>query len=658
MSSQDTKKGRIKKLSKKIILLLIILLLSLILFGLLRYGVVLVKIQKEAKRIVEESNTSTFRSAQTSLIYDANGTLITAMKSEKDVYYIKFDQIPDIVKEAFVSIEDKKFYNHSGVDLKANLRAMVVLVQNKGEITQGGSTITQQLARTVFLNQDVTVKRKVNEIFIAMELEKKYSKDQILEFYINNIYFGNGYYGIEAAAKGYFNRDVKELTLSETAFLCAIPNNPSIYDPFKHMDKTKKRRDRILKALKADGKIDKTLYEAAINQEITLSPSENGKNNYVETYARYCATIELMKKRGFVFTNEFSSDAEKEIYEQQYELLYSDCSRALFTGGYRIYTSIDLTKQEQLQQTLDARLSVDTQTDGQGIYKFQGSATCIDNQTGLVVAIVGGRSQEYPGYTINRAFQSFRQPGSTIKPILIYTPIFERGYTPDTDVVDEEIEGGPVNSPDRYDGQMTIRTAVEKSKNTVAWKLFQELTPEVGIQYLKNMNFSKIDKNDYVPAMAIGGMTYGVSTLEMASAYGTIENDGVYRSPTCIVKIMDSDNNIIVDNAVTEKVIYQKEAARMMTDVLRGVLVSGTGKKYQMSNAVCAAKTGTTNGNRDIWFVGYSAYYTTAVWVGYDMPQDTTDTYITSSSGSIWNEFMTNLHNELPEVEFPSYQDE
>lgn len=663
-NNRNRNRNKNRKVIKRILLGLFFVIIAAILFIGIKYGVKLYEYDKEAKRLVKEGGEEVFKANQTSIIYDADGNVITELIGERDSYYLDYKDIPYFVKAALITSEDRNFYSHSGVDYKAVTRAFLVLLQNKGEITQGGSTITQQLARNVFLSHKVTMGRKVKEMFIAKEIEKKFSKDKILEFYINNIYFGNGYYGIEAAARGYFSKSVTELSLGEIAFICAIPNNPTLYDPYTNSDETTLRKNRILKQMYENDDIDKQMYEAALYTTIVLYPSENKTNNYIETYVRYCATISLMSNSGFEFKYYFDSDEEKEKYEKEYEVLYNDISAKLYTGGYKIYTSIDLNKQQELQDIMDNNLAHYTDVNDEGIYGFQGAATCIDNTTGKVVAIVGGRTQDYKGYTLNRAYQSYRQPGSTIKPILIYTPIFERNYYPDTKVVDEPIENGPVNSPNVYEGEMTVRSAVEKSKNTIAWKLFDELSADTCLGYLKNMDFNKIVNKDYVPAVSIGGMTYGVSTLEMASAYAAIENDGVFRTPTCISKITDADYNIIVDNieytkskntSIQVKQIYQTNAARIMTDVLKGVLTVGTGRKYNISNAICAAKTGTTNDNKDVWFVGFSKYYTTAVWVGYDMPKVINDGYGNTCSGNIWKEFMTKIHDGLEIKDFVPY---
>lgn len=638
-----------------VILLLVAGALGFYYFG--GYAQKVSELQSEAKSLVSHSSESTFRSEQTSLVYDANGGLISTLKGEKDVYYLEFEDIPAYVSAALVSIEDKKFYRHNGIDVKAILRAAKAMIEN-GEVTQGGSTITQQLARTIFLNQEVTWQRKVEEMFIAVELEKVYSKEKIIEFYMNNIYFANGYYGIQAASKGYFNTDVKNLSLSQIAFLCAIPNNPTLYDPTERIENTIKRRDRILYQMKEDGKISQQTYEEAITENIVLERPEKTKNDYVETYTYNCAIRALMKQQGFVFRTEFASEEEKESYNTGYKIAYEDCQKSMFSKGYRIYTSIDLNMQQQLQDALDSNLAEFVEQNEEGIYTLQGAAVCIDNHTGYVKAIVGGRNQNLPGYTLNRAYQSFRQPGSAIKPLLVYTPALEREYTPDSMVMDVKTEEGPSNAGDYYEGEITLRYAVQKSKNTVAWNLLEQLTPEAGLSYLKNMNFSKLDERDQRLTSALGGFTNGVSPVEMAAGYATLENDGKYREPTCIVKITDAQDEVLYESDMAEKEVFKTNASRMMTDMMKTVVEEGTGKGLALTGMPCAGKTGTTNDNKDGWFAGYTSYYTTSVWVGYDMPKELPGLSGATYPGNIWKTFMEQVHQGLNPVEFLPYIDE
>ena len=606
----------------------------------------------EAVSMVSHSSKDTFRKSQTSIAYDINGKTLSVLKGEKDVYYIEYEDIPIYVKQAIISTEDKRFYKHNGIDYRGIMRAAVAMIQD-GEVTQGGSTITQQLARTVFLSNERTWERKIEEMYIAVELEKKYSKEEILEFYLNNVYFANGYYGIEAAAQGYFGTDVSHLSLSQMIYLCAIPNNPTLYNPLTHADKTQARRDRILKSMLEDQVISESSYQTAVSEQIKTTEPEEIKNNYAETYTYYCATRALMELEGFEFQTVFSDDEEKTAYERKYQSLYDACNAKLFTGGYRIYTSLDLDAQSQLQASVDGVLAGFGEKSDEGIYELQGAAVCIDNTTGMVRAIIGGRSQDdVEGYTLNRAFQSFRQPGSAIKPLIVYTPALERGYTPDTTVVDEPIADGPVNGDGTYSGAMSLRQAVARSKNTIAWKIFEELTPEVGISYLEEMGFSNLDANDKRLPASIGGFTNGVSPLEMAKGYATIKNDGGYRNPTCIMKITNADGEVIYQADQTASVIYKENACRQMTDMLQTVITSGTGRGYSLGMMPCAGKTGTTNDNKDGWFVGYTPYYTTSVWVGYDIPKEVPGLGGGTYPGKIWHSFMSWLHDGLEPVDF------
>lgn len=661
----EDKKARRKKHKKqkkhrkfwfvfKIVLLVILLsILGVGLFLYFKYGDMVFAMRDEAKMLVDASTPETFRASETSIAYDNKGRQIAILKGEKDSYYLSIDKIPQYVKDAFIVTEDKKFYSHNGIDLAGIARASLALIRNNGNPTQGASTITQQLARGTFLTTDKTVERKVKEIFIALNLEKKYTKDQILEFYLNSIYFANGYYGIEAAAKGYFSKSCSELTLGELTFLCAIPNNPSLYNPIKRYKNTISRKNRILDQMLNDKVINRIEYDEAYSEKIVLNQQEVKKRDYIETFISYCAIRKLMENNGFEFRYSFVDNEDKQQYEESYEDEYAKAQQLLKNGGYRIYTSIDLSKQKELQKAVDSNLKSFKEKTKKGIYKMQGSATCVDNANGRVVAIVGGRSQEVEGYSLNRAFQSFRQPGSSIKPLVVYTPSFEHGKTRNTVVNDHKFKDGPSNSGGHYYGNVPIQFAVEKSLNTVAWQLFEELTPEVGLQYLKEMNFSRIVSSDYYLPASLGGLTYGASTLEMASAYSTLGNHGMFRDPTCIVMIKDSDDNVIVDDTVKTKEVYQRAAADEMISVLQGVLIRGTAAGHQLeNNMACAGKTGTTNDKKDGWFCGLSPYYTTAVWIGYDSPKSVYDLTGNSYPLRTWEQYMKKIHEKLESKQF------
>lgn len=660
MAKKSTKKKhRLFWFIIKIQLVLILIVLGAVgyyFFG--GYAAMIKDFQQEAVALVAESNEKMFIPSQTSMVYDTKGVLISARSGEKDAEYIDYQDIPANFISAIISIEDKKFYKHHGVDYKAVLRAARAVVVD-GEIKQGGSTITMQLAKLIFMETSTkTWQYKIKQMLIALELEKRYTKTQIMEYYLNNIYFANGYYGIEAACHGYFDCEPNELDISQVAFLLAIPNSPSYYDPLVNIDNTITRRDRILKNMWEDGKLSDEAYYAAKAEEIVLNPPQRDSslwNNYVDTYAYRCATMAMMEQRGFCFQYYFDSEEDEIAYDEAFDELYADCQKDLYTGGYSIYTSIDMEIQNELQTSIDSALQDFTDIGEDGIYDLQAAGVCIDNNTGYVVAIVGGRSQEYSTYTLNRAYQSFRQPGSAIKPLIVYTPSFEKGYTVDSLFVDEELEDGPSNSNDTYYGEVTLRTAIAKSLNTVAWRLYEELTPEVGLGYLKAMNFSKIKETDYGLASALGGFTQGVSPLEMAAGFETIEHDGLYREPTCIKKIVDSDQNVIYTSQMLETIIYSETSARMMTSALESVMEEGTGKKHKLEDMPCAGKTGTTNKNKDGWFVGFTRYFTTSIWVGCDTPKTVDDLKGSTYPGQIWNTFMTKIHEGMAPMSFLPY---
>ncbi len=666
--NKKEKKERRKKRRKVRRIIISYLLVFFLLIGVIggyfiyeKFGKKLLAYREEAIELVENSSEKTFRQDETSIVYDTNGKKLREVTGEKEVYYKTYDEIPAYFVEAMVSVEDRRFYEHHGVDYEGIARAAYILFKNDGNITQGASTITQQLARGVFLTNEVSYERKIKEIFIAWELEKKYTKQEILEYYLNTIFFSNGYYGIGAAAKGYFNKDLDELSVSEVAFLCSIPNSPTYYDPRRNYDHTIERRNKILKDMYKQGYLNDVELQMALDEDIKLAEPEQISHDYIETYTNFCATEALMKAAGFEFQYKFDTIEEQQAYNKQYREAYDTYYATLYTGGYQIYTSFDPDKQKMLQDTVDEVLSVDEEKNTDtGIYNLQGAATCIDNSNGRVVAIVGGRTQnEIKGYSLNRAYQSARQPGSTIKPLIVYTPQLERGYTPSTVVDDTDFQDSnmPENSGRSYSGMTSLAAAVAASKNVVAFRLFEQLTPEVGADYLLNMDFNYLTIEDrHNMAACLGGLTYGATTVEMASGYSTIENDGEFRKPSCIVSITDAQGNVIVDDKIESKQVYELNASRMMTSMLQGVFTGGTASGLGIPGMSCAGKTGTTDNNNDGWFCAYTPYYTTSVWVGYDTPQSTRGLWGSTYPGRIWHNYMTQIHEGLTDIGFPDYE--
>lgn len=640
------------------------LLVAFILAGILSIIVGVTKIyplyveyKQMAEHVVGESTPDTFRLQESSYIYDADGDVIAKLSKDEDSYYLPYDEIPVEAIQAFVAVEDRTFWENSGIDLKGIFRVGLRFLYTEGEEVHGASTITQQLARNRFLTNEVSLERKAKEMLIAMELTDKYSKEQIMEFYINDISFANTYYGLEAASIGYFGKPSKELSLSQIAYLCAIPNSPTYYNPYRHPENALKRRDKILDDMLEMEYITQEEHDAAVEEEIVIQRPDYGFHNYETTYAVDCAVRYLMELDGFEFEYGFTSDKEYEQYSEQYDQAYAAARQELYIGGYDVYTSLDPEQQEYLQKAIDEGLSFDDETSSDGVYALQGAATLIDNETGKVTAIVGGRSQETDVYGLNRAYQSFRQPGSSIKPLIVYAPALENGYGSTTIVKDVNVDaakaaGENADMSRLPGGTMTLRQAVERSRNGVAWSVYADITPEVGMASLTKMRFDNIVAGDYYMAACLGGFTHGVTSEEMAGAYAALANGGMYRNPTCIVSMKDKNGEEIFQDPQEERV-YQENASLVMVDILTGVVTRGTASGMGWTGDIEAAgKTGTTNNSRDGWFCGMTPYYTLTVWVGYDQPRTLSSLWGSTYPAQIWKNAMSHFVEGLPAASF------
>ena len=626
-------------------------------------GETLFQCMSEAKRVVAESTAEDFRLSETSYIYSDDGTELAGLSEDTDATYLDYDEIPQDVVNAFVAVEDRTFWTNGGVDYKGIARVCLNYVRTKGEVAEGASTITQQLARATFLTNEKTIVRKIKEIFIARELTKKYTKEQIMEFYCNTCCFANGIYGVEDASQSYFDRPVSELSLSEVAYICAIPNRPEYYNPRNDSSNAVKRRDKILEDMEECGYITANAKEEAVGEKIKIAEEEEETNfyNYEVTYAINCAVRYLMKLDGFEFQYEFKTQEDYDDYYDLYNEAYKQARHKLYTGGYKITTTMNLTAQKNLQEILDEQLAFsDSKNEESGIYELQGAMTVIDNKTGKVVAIIGGREQEElkQTYSLNRAFQSYRQPGSSFKPLAVYAPALNEGYTPSSRLTEINVESAKNSTSEEISkmrgSSFSLRYAVEQSKNGCAYSLFNTIGPKVGLSYVTDMNFSRIVPGDYTLSASLGGLTEGVSTVEMANAYSTLENHGEYTQTDCIESITDRDGNEIYEEPESKQV-YDKEAADTMTDVLMGVISRGTAKglRWSSSSGVDAAgKTGTTNSKKDGWFCGYTPYYSIAVWVGCDTPTAMSNLWGNTYPAYIWKEAMLYMIDGLPDEEF------
>lgn len=581
-------------------------------------------------------------------IYDKNDQLIGLINAGH-YEYVPISQISMNLQNAYIAQEDRRFKSHTGVDWIATFRAGLALIKNRGEITQGGSTITQQVVKNTYLTQEQSFTRKIVEILLAPEIEKKYSKADIMEFYCNTNFYGNHCYGVEAASRYYFGKDASDLESYEAAVLVGISNSPTAYNPVRNPEASLKKRNDVLHSMLEVGYLTEDAYESAISQPLSIvqEEGEGSDENYMSSYAIHCAALALMKLDNFQFQYIFKDKSDYDTYMENYQATYTEKADDIRAGGYRIYTTLDQDLQTALQSQLDNVLSPYTELQDNGKYALQGAGVIVDNMTNSVVAVVGGRGTED---VYNRAYLSARQPGSTIKPLIDYAPAFDTGeYYPARLVDDHKWADGPSNSGGSYYGNVSVREALNRSLNTVAWQILTDIGVDYGLNYLGEMEFQKLTYIDNdVPSLSIGGFTNGVRVVDMAKGYSTLANGGVYNDQTCIRRIDHEHNGELTKNLKPHsQVVYQQDSAYMLTDILKGTLTEayGTGYGLALENGMPAAgKTGTTNSSKDTWFCGYTRYYTTAIWVGYDTPRAMPGIYGKTYAGKIWKQVMDQIH--------------
>lgn len=635
-----------------------------------------------------------------SYIYDQNGNVIKEISTiDSNRVYVYYDEIPEDYVNAFVAIEDQRFWEHNGIDVKGIFRAFALGVAS-GSFDQGASTLTQQLIKNHVFNVGLDEKtfmdrleRKIQEQYLALELEKKYSKEQIVEYYLNTIYLGRGVHGIQAASDKYFGKDMTELTVSEIAVIAGITQNPSKYDPVTAPESNAERRELVLKKMLELDYITQAEYDIAMADDV---------------YSRIKEEYEEQVANDTV--NTYYEDAILDALEDDFMEIY-DCTEAeaatlIYTGGYSIYSVQDMEIQEICDEVvnnpeyvsgydavgLDYALTLLDQ-DGETtinygneslisyykeqtgnekynlIYDSEDEArvateqfkeamleetggtyyaerfvlspqpqftfTLLDQSNGYVLAIVGGRGEKTANRGINRATDSTRQPGSTYKTLAAYTPYLDLGYGGlCSSIRDEEFRtygGDTVRNHwgGTYRGYMTVRDALAASANVIAAKTITEVTPEAAFEYLLAYGFTTLHDGttspytDITQSCALGGLTDGVTNLEMTAAYATIANMGVYTEPVFYSKVVDHDGNVVIDNTdptKRQRVVMKESTAWQLQQALKSVVYAGTaGSAALRSGMICAGKTGTTSSNFDLWFCGMTPYYTSSVWMGYDM---------------------------------------
>ncbi|MGI6007948.1 MAG: transglycosylase domain-containing protein [Ruminococcus sp.] len=672
-------------------------------------------------------------SGYATLVYDANGNQLQRLSSSSsNRTSVSIDKIPEDMQHAIVAIEDERFYEHNGIDVRGILRAFVKGVTNGFNFDEGASTLTQQLLKNnVFTNwtnegKIERFKRKFQEQYLALQLEAsltaqgKNTKDVIMENYLNTINFGAGTYGVQAASMRYFSKNVNELTLSECCVLAAIPQNPTRYNPINHPDENAQRRERVLQNMLDQGYITQTEYDEALTDNVYERIQESEAALPEEAPYSY-------------FIDEL---IEQVIEDLQIQKGYTEVQarNALYSGGLRIYTTQDPVIQEicdeeyadpdnfpaDSQIGIDWALSVekangktqhysvemmrlyfqntdpdfellfDSEEEAQSYidaYKAsvvlpgesiiaertsfspqpQSSLTVMDQRTGYVKAIVGGRGEKTASLTLNRATNTYRQPGSTFKILSTYAPALDKGMTLATTFVDapyEYSDGTRVRNwlNDSYNGPTTIRYAIEQSINVVAVKCLTEITPQAGFDYLKKFGFSNLVESETINGqifsdihqpLALGGITYGVSNLELTAAYAALANGGTYIKPMFYTRILDAEGNVVLENTPQTTTVTKESTAYLLTSAMEDVVSEGTGTNLQLDDMTVAGKTGTTSAYNDVWFAGYTPYYTCAVWAGYDNNENLSPEGIGRSYHQIlWRKIMNRIHENLPDVDF------
>lgn len=557
-----------------------------------------------------------------SQFYDLSGNPIYTTLSEERRIPVTIDKIPKHTQLAFIAIEDNRFYEHGGIDYRGTLRALFSTLSG-GEV-QGGSTITQQLAKNAFLTQERTITRKIKEAFIAKELEYKYTKEEILSMYLNQIYFGQGAYGIEAASMYYFGKHVQDLDIAESATLAAIPKSPNYFNPFENPQESKKRQELVIDQMLKYGFINESQAESAKAEKLSLMTSHK-KNDDPRSYF-------------------FDMISQKVIEE-----LGAD---ALYKGGLKIYTTMDSDMQKAAEESLSHMPNY--YTDDGGLTQPQVALVAIDPHNGYVKAMIGGRGQD----KFNRATLAVRQPGSAFKPF-VYLTAMQNGFTPASVIEDKEEEFSPgwtpQNSDLKWHGKVSLRTALTRSLNVPTIKLAREVGVDKIVANAEKMGITTlVDSGPYADtnlAMSLGGLSKGVSPIEMASAYAVLANNGTYHKPVALLKIVDRDGKVLYEAEESSKKVIDEVAAYMTVNMMEDVLVSGTAGGMGIGRPA-AGKTGTTDTFVDAWFVGFTPDLCTAVWVGDDSNKPMNYMYGSSTPLSIWHDFMIKALAATPKSSF------
>lgn len=607
-SSKDKngKKKKNKKVGWKIFRICLFVFLALLIIGTgIVVGIITGVIDKTDS--VELEDLQLYK--LTSFVYDKDGNQIGTLFDSENRVTTEYKNIPESVVDAITSIEDERFFQHHGIDVKRTVGAVVTYALNGGESNFGGSTITQQLIKNVTSDNETSWTRKIREWYRAISLEKKISKEQIFESYVNTIYMGDGAYGVEVASENYFGKSVKDVNIAEAAVLGAIIQSPESTNPYKDEESKKKLLERqklVLSQMLKLGKITQEEYDEAIKYEIVFKKEVVNLNSSVQSY--YVDAV-----------------VEQVIADLQEEKNVSRgvAIKMLYSDGYKIYTPHDPSVQKTINDAYNNPKLFYTDKQGQFM---QSAMVVIEQSTGNVVGLIGGAGEKTGDLTLNRATQSYRQPGSCMKPLGAYGPAFEQGVSsPGAGLDDTQFTQGnwtPGNYYGYFNGYVTARQAIAKSMNIPAIKAYQKVDPDFAYNFAKNTGLTSLVEDDKNAAsLALGGVTKGFTPLQMANAYATIANGGVYIKPKLYTKILDRNGKEILVQESTAKKVMKDSTAYMLTSCLEEVVKTGTAVgtvKTANGTIATAGKTGNTNDDYDQWFCGFTPYYTIACWNGYD----------------------------------------
>lgn len=571
--------------------------------------------------------------------------------------WIDIKQMPDALSKAFVSAEDKRFYTHTGVDWKRTASAMANLVFHFWDTEQGGSTITQQLIKNITSDKETSISRKIREIMRAQYLESHYSKDVIIECYLNTIHLGPGIDGVEVASNYYFDKHASELNLTQAACLAALTKSPDGYNPYNYPEDNKTRRNWVLEEMRKNGYITAEQCEAAKSADLGLRDKPSSVLSRTET---------LDEGVNSYFVDTVIEDVIKELMKQK-NYSYDYAESQLYSGGYKIYSTVDLKIQETLEKVFlddDNFMKVTTKSDG----RPQSAMTVMDYQ-GHIVGIVGGRGEKTQDRVLNRAFQSPRQTGSSIKPVTAYAPAVEYNKITwgsrmeDNYVTRLDGEKWPVNYSGYYSGNVSILYALQQSLNTIPVRLVQDMGLETVYKFAtQNMGITTLYNNEEVngqvlndvnlSSLALGGSEVGVTTTELTAAYCPFGNLGIYYAPHTFTKVLDQYDNVVIDTTEESHRAMSEETANIMCEMLQTVTTRGTGTGAQMGSWPIMSKTGTTTGTKDRWFVGCTPYYAAAVWFGMDN-NDSMGGLYSNPALRIWRAAMSKIMEGKELKDFP-----